>query len=300
MEGEEVNESVGVKHDQGKPQLGLISGIFLMGLGKVLTFGARKYTQYGDCSCHVKCVNELKSKLEGFVKATMTSGSVRRTLDILSANEPIRESGTRKTEKSFSSIIELGHRKSKQTQYSGNDEGSKRFSEIMELLRSNLHPYLQDPVISAEVIRIYESTIATVPEKSGADYVTHATFILDGLKKSHGLNAHSAICKTHQVVSSGVHNWRKGIAYSRLFDALMRHLWAWWGGEETDPESGESHLDHAACCLMFLRELKEMRQDLDDRYKLLEEHEKRHDLSVQEYVVGRKVAENFCPPGESC
>jgi hypothetical protein len=62
------------------------------------------------------------------------------------------------------------------------------------------------------------------------------------------------------------HNWRKGIAYSRLFDALMRHLWAWWGGEEIDPESGECHLDHAACCLMFLREMREDRADLDDRY----------------------------------
>lgn len=64
------------------------------------------------------------------------------------------------------------------------------------------------------------------------------------------------------------HNWRLGIEYSRLFDALQRHLWAWWAGEETDPESGESHLDHAACCLMFLRELSQTRKDLDDRYKL--------------------------------
>lgn len=63
------------------------------------------------------------------------------------------------------------------------------------------------------------------------------------------------------------HNWRKGIVYSRLFDALQRHLWAWWNGEENDPESGESHLDHAACCLMFLREMSEDRKDLDDRFK---------------------------------
>lgn len=66
------------------------------------------------------------------------------------------------------------------------------------------------------------------------------------------------------------HNWRKGIVYSRLFASLMRHLWAWWGGEELDPESGESHLDHASCCLMFLRELSVTRKDLDDRYKNIE------------------------------
>lgn len=63
------------------------------------------------------------------------------------------------------------------------------------------------------------------------------------------------------------HNWRKGIAYSRLFAALMRHLWVWWWGDDRDPETGRSHLDHAGCCLMFLRELSETRPDLDDRWK---------------------------------
>lgn len=47
-------------------------------------------------------------------------------------------------------------------------------------------------------------------------------------------------------------NWEKGISYGRVFGALMRHLWAWWGGEDKDPETGESHLYHAGCCLMFL------------------------------------------------
>ena len=65
---------------------------------------------------------------------------------------------------------------------------------------------------------------------------------------------------------NGEHNWRKGLKYSRCFDALQRHLWAWWNGEENDPESGESHLDHASCCLAFLREMSEDRKDLDDRW----------------------------------
>ena len=47
-------------------------------------------------------------------------------------------------------------------------------------------------------------------------------------------------------------NWEKGIAYGRVFAAAMRHLWAWWRGEDKDPESGLSHLDHAACCIHFL------------------------------------------------
>ena len=48
-------------------------------------------------------------------------------------------------------------------------------------------------------------------------------------------------------------NWEKGIAFSRVFAALLRHLFAWWRGEDTDPETGLSHLHHAACCVMFLQ-----------------------------------------------
>lgn len=48
------------------------------------------------------------------------------------------------------------------------------------------------------------------------------------------------------------YNWAKGIRYSRVFSALLRHLWAWWGGEENDKETEMPHLWHASCCLMFL------------------------------------------------
>lgn len=50
-------------------------------------------------------------------------------------------------------------------------------------------------------------------------------------------------------------NW-KTVAESnrRYFSAAIRHLTAWWTGEDNDPESGEPHLAHAACCIMFLLE----------------------------------------------
>lgn len=41
-------------------------------------------------------------------------------------------------------------------------------------------------------------------------------------------------------------------AKNRYFAALMRHLTAWWDGEDTDPESGIHHLAHAGCNLVFL------------------------------------------------
>lgn len=62
-------------------------------------------------------------------------------------------------------------------------------------------------------------------------------------------------------------NWRGGIQRRRLISAALRHLLAYSDGEDNDPETGYSHLDHASCCLMFAREMHETRPDLDDRYK---------------------------------
>lgn len=63
------------------------------------------------------------------------------------------------------------------------------------------------------------------------------------------------------------HNWRRGLELSRLLGACARHLFAFIGGEDKDPETGLCHLDHASCCLMFARELWETHPHLDDRYK---------------------------------
>ena len=52
--------------------------------------------------------------------------------------------------------------------------------------------------------------------------------------------------------------WR-GVADGdqRYFAALLRHLAAYQKGEDSDPESGLSHLDHALCNLYFLRYFQE-------------------------------------------
>lgn len=65
-------------------------------------------------------------------------------------------------------------------------------------------------------------------------------------------------------------NWRKGIAYTRVYGAVLRHLWAWWRGETVDAESGQPHLACAMCELAFLLEYElspdaERRGRCDDR-----------------------------------
>lgn len=70
-------------------------------------------------------------------------------------------------------------------------------------------------------------------------------------------------------------NWEKGMSWGRVFGALMRHLWAWWGGSQKtktnfafgdlDIETGCSHLWHASCCMAFLVTYEEREIGEDDR-----------------------------------
>lgn len=49
-------------------------------------------------------------------------------------------------------------------------------------------------------------------------------------------------------------NWSSngGFVYSRVFNSLLRHLFAWFRGEDNDPETNLSHLAHAGCNILFL------------------------------------------------
>lgn len=63
------------------------------------------------------------------------------------------------------------------------------------------------------------------------------------------------------------HNWRGGLKWSRVLGAALRHIFAYLGGEDKDPETGLSHIAHAACCMMFLLEYEVTHNELDDRFK---------------------------------
>lgn len=64
------------------------------------------------------------------------------------------------------------------------------------------------------------------------------------------------------------HNWTKGIKYSRVLSAAQRHMLAWNEGESVDPETGISHLAHAACNLLFLLDYEARNMiEFDDRRK---------------------------------
>lgn len=64
----------------------------------------------------------------------------------------------------------------------------------------------------------------------------------------------------------GAHNWRKGMDWSRLYDASLRHISSFVDGEDFDPETQLSHLAHASCCILFLLEYVLEQNGNDDRF----------------------------------
>lgn len=63
------------------------------------------------------------------------------------------------------------------------------------------------------------------------------------------------------------HNWRKGMKWSRLTDAQLRHLIAYVSGDRKDNESGLSHLAHVAWNALALVEYELNQIGEDDLFK---------------------------------
>lgn len=92
-------------------------------------------------------------------------------------------------------------------------------------------------------------------------------------KADMSLLSSTALLKVSQVMTFGkkkysAHNWRGGFIWSRPLAASLRHVFAYLGGEDKDPETGISHLAHAVCCLMFVLEFEDTHKELDDRFKV--------------------------------
>lgn len=70
---------------------------------------------------------------------------------------------------------------------------------------------------------------------------------------------------TYGAAKYSERNWELGMKWGRPYAALFRHMLAWWGGENKDPETGMSHLWHAMCCVAFLIAFEERGAGTDDR-----------------------------------
>lgn len=81
-----------------------------------------------------------------------------------------------------------------------------------------------------------------------------------------------ALTEVSKVLAFGAkkyadNNWRGGFKFTRVLGATFRHLFAWATGENKDPETGLSHLAHAACNVLFLLTFELTGTGEDDRWK---------------------------------
>lgn len=65
----------------------------------------------------------------------------------------------------------------------------------------------------------------------------------------------------------GRYNYTKGHKTSQLIAAAMRHLSAYYDGEERDPIDGQLHLGSVAACVLMLLRQQELCTLTDDRFK---------------------------------
>lgn len=96
----------------------------------------------------------------------------------------------------------------------------------------------------------------------------------DGGKPRLGLFPTHAILAGGRALTYGVdkysdYNYKKGdgLDWNRYYDALLRHLFAWIGGEEYDSESGLRHTDHIVACSAMLADAVESKIGKDTRFK---------------------------------
>lgn len=94
----------------------------------------------------------------------------------------------------------------------------------------------------------------------------------DGEKPRHDLISPLALDELAKVLAFGAkkyepYNWAKGIKYTRILGAILRHTYAYLRGESVDPETGINHIAHAMCGCMFLLHYEKMRPEFDDRNK---------------------------------
>lgn len=66
----------------------------------------------------------------------------------------------------------------------------------------------------------------------------------------------------------GPYDWQDGVESTRFIAAALRHINQHLMGEDLDPESGYSHLAHAAISLMMAHDILKLHGDkLDGRRK---------------------------------
>ena len=256
------------KQDGGKPRMDLIAPEFLFGTANVLTYGAKKYSFEVENEWHGLLLADHVESLrlltpEGCAVSVMKSTCGRPILSLQSASGRTGETGRQETQIECENWQNAGVAILKLAHGISGLNGASPFAS-MGFLNGTTNDFAPQAALFVAQSGTCTLTIATT---LGAFEVSFAPAAITDLgfwtTVWQDLNARFGISRPRS--QTGERNWEKGMSWGRVFGAMMRHMWAWWGGQKADDETGYSHLHHAACCLMFLIAYEERKIGTDDR-----------------------------------
>lgn len=88
------------------------------------------------------------------------------------------------------------------------------------------------------------------------------------------IEAKLSLAMLEGAIKYGSYNYRvAGVRASIYYDALKRHMAAWWEGQDIDPDSGLPHLWKALACITIIEDAKTNGMLNDDRPPTLSNQE---------------------------
>ncbi len=270
----------GRKDDTDKVRMDLIPPEVPFALATILTFGARKYTikyeTLWDQLLDAPDVTGIKITTAKDVVVDVTKNNYDSlTLTLLRDKDKIVGIGKNEILTRLRSTPNIG----KLIQDAVNEieeQGGLPVYVSTDSQKTCIKNYVLEDVVYVEPQNTYTLTIVT---KQGSLEVSCALGVITDLDFWEmiwkDLKEQFNISKP--LNTNGERNWEQGMKWGRVFGALMRHMWCWWGGngpttksflfKDTDDETSRSHLWHALCCISFLIAYEERQIGEDDRMK---------------------------------
>ena len=258
----------GIKDDKGKTRLDLLPPELMIAVGDILTSGAEKYTRSYENEWHsLLSASDVVSVLvitpNGSADVAMSEASSKPILLMRSVSGEIQGNGARETPKELPRWRNVEKIVQTLVREISEQSGSGHFGDM-----DSQNPNTQRcaPQAAQSVPQPNTCTLIIVTTQGNFE----ASFVPDAITDSdfwtttwRGLKEQFDISRP--VPQVGERNWERGMDWGRVYAALLRHLFAWWGGEASDPETGKSHLHHVGCCVAFLIAYEARGTGKDDR-----------------------------------
>lgn len=261
-------EEEGIRFDQGKTPVHLLPPELLIEVAKVLDFGAKKY------SFNYRTEWDRLLDAKDVIKIKITTP----TTDVVHVMKKNSEELILSSQNDKDKTVGIGRNEIQTKLRNTPDVGLLIQDAVNEmrklgektgfvnwgLRKNNLLNTSQKDVPFVDPVNTFTLTIVTTQGSFEESYALNTTMDLDFWE-----TIWWDLCKQFSISKPlngvGTRNWEKGMDWSRVYSSLMRHLLAWWNGEDNDPETGLPHVAHIATNAAFLVAYNARNVGKDDR-----------------------------------